>query len=80
MSQMSIPKDSLTLYLALQIDLQDQGQRDSVQTSRSGDPYNDGNHGNQHGFSMSNVHFGSGANLTFVIGQGSVNQNTSKKE
>jgi len=49
-----------------QIDLQNQGQRDIVQTSRSRDPFNDGNHGNPYGISIGNVSIGSMTNSTFI--------------
>ena len=80
MSQRSIPDDSLTLYLDAQIDLENQGQRDGVQTSRSRDPYNDGNHDNPHGVSIGNVNFGSSTNATFIGCQHGINLNASKKE
>jgi len=75
----SIPNDSLTLYVDAQIDLENQGQRDGVPTSRSRDPYNDGNHDNPHGVSIGNVNFGSSTNATFIGCQHGINLNASKK-
>lgn len=63
-----------------QIDLENQGQRDGVQTSRSRDSFNDGNHDNPRGVSFGTVNFGSSTNATFIGCQHGINLNASKKD
>ena len=74
---MNIPNNSLTLCLAFQIDLQNKGQRDVAQISRSRAHNSD--HGNPSGVSYSGVNVGSNSNVTFVgVQHGGFNLNAPK--
>ena len=76
---MNIPNNSLTLCLAFQIDLQNKGQRDGAQISRSRAQNSD--HGNPPRVSFSGVNVGSNSNVTLVgVQHGGSNLNVPKKE
>ena len=69
----------MTLCLAFQIDLQNKGQRDGAQISRSRAQNSD--HDNPPGVSVGGVNVGSGGNVTIVgVQHGGFNLNAPKKE
>ena len=81
MSQKSIRNNCLTVCLASQIDLQNEGQREGAQAPMPRTRNSDGNHGNAHGVNIGDIKVKSSNKVIIIANQqGSLNLDTSTQE
>lgn len=81
MSQTTIRNNCLTLCLASQIDLQNEGQREGAQAPTSRTRNGDSNHGNVHGGNIGDVKVESSNHVTIITNMhGGFNLYASKQE